>query len=255
MPHDGPVGDADDRLVHEVELAQLDGQAQVVLELDPLRHLRAHGLVEHRHRVAPGVLGLVHGGVGVADESLGVGAGIVARREGQADAGRHVELHPVDDERRPKAVAQAVGQVEGLGHAHHLAEDDHELVAADAGHEVRGPHVLVQPLGHVHQQLVAVGVAERVVDQLEAVEVEEEQGDVGVVDGGLLEHAGQVLLHHPAVGQPRQAVVHRLVCQVRLGALGDVEGLDDPDHGCDGQEDDDGTAPPGPAASSKDVAG
>ena len=74
-PFDGPVGDADDGLVHEVQLAQLDRPAQVVLELDALGHLGPHRLVEHGHGVASGVLGLVHGGVGVADEDLGLVSG------------------------------------------------------------------------------------------------------------------------------------------------------------------------------------
>ena len=50
-----------------------------------------------------------------------------------------------------------------------------------------GLHVGAQTLGDLDEQLVAVAVAERVVDQLEAVEVEEEQRDVGVVDGRLLQ--------------------------------------------------------------------
>ncbi len=183
---DGSVGNADDGLVDEMELTQLDGSPQVVLELDTLGDLRPHRLVEHRHRVPAGVLGLVHGGVGVPDEDLGVGIGVVTRREGQADAGRDVELHLVDDERRPEAEAQPVGEVERLGHAHDLAEDDHEFVPADPGHEIGRSHVRVQPPGHGDEQFVTMGVPEGVVDELEAVEVEEQQRDVGVVDRGLL---------------------------------------------------------------------
>ena len=40
-----------------------------------------------------------------------------------------------------------------------------------------GPQHGQQPLGRGEEQLVAGGVAERVVDHLEAVEVEEQQGD------------------------------------------------------------------------------
>ena len=57
--------------------------------------------------------------------------------------------------------------------------DHHELVAAEAGHGVGGAHALSQPVGGLHQQLVAGAVAEAVVDDLEVVEVEEEHDDLG----------------------------------------------------------------------------
>ena len=96
--HHRALRQTDDRLVDEVELAQRDGVVQVALELDALRHALAHGLVEHRDGVAARVLGLVHGGVGVAHERLRRGARVVAGGEGETDARRHVEGHPADDE-------------------------------------------------------------------------------------------------------------------------------------------------------------
>jgi hypothetical protein len=50
-----------------------------------------------------------------------------------------------------------------------------ELVAAEAGGEVGGAQVQPQPVGDPDQQQVARRVAERVVDRLEPVEVDEEQ--------------------------------------------------------------------------------
>ncbi len=79
-----------------------------------------------------------------------------------------------------------------------------------------GPHVAAQPVGDLDQQVVAVTVAERVVDELEPVEVQVQQGDVRRVDRGAAEKAGQVFLHHPAVGQPGEAVVVRLMDQPGL---------------------------------------
>ena len=49
-----------------------------------------------------------------------------------------------------------------------------ELVAVQAAQADDVGHGRAQALGHGQQHLVAHGVAERVVDQLEAVEVEEE---------------------------------------------------------------------------------
>ena len=53
--------------------------------------------------------------------------------------------------------------------------EHHELVAAEPRHEILGPQHLAQPFGHRAQQLVAAGMAERVVDLLELVEVDEQQ--------------------------------------------------------------------------------
>ena len=147
-------------------------------------------------------LGLVHGEVGVAHESLGGGVAVVARGESQADAGRHVEPHAVHDERRAQAGAQPVGQVDRLRHADDVTQDDHELVAADAGDQVAGPHVGVQAFGHLDQQFVAVAVSERVVDQLEAVEVEVQDGHVGVVDGRLGERSVRCCSIMRRLGRP-----------------------------------------------------
>ena len=54
---------------------------------------------------------------------------------------------------------------------HALGHDD-ELVAAEAGERVGGPEMMREPFGHLRQHRVADAVAERVVDDLEPVEVE-----------------------------------------------------------------------------------
>ena len=53
--HARPAGQADDRLVHEMELALRDGTAQIALQLHPLRHFIAHRLVEDGHLVPTGL--------------------------------------------------------------------------------------------------------------------------------------------------------------------------------------------------------
>ena len=55
-----------------------------------------------------------------------------------------------------------------------VGEDDIELVAADPGHGVRLPDVSLNLAGDLFQQLVPGLVAQRVVDLLEPVEVQEQ---------------------------------------------------------------------------------
>ena len=99
-PFDGPVGDADDRLVDEVELAAARRpRRRSCSSSTRSRHLGPHRFVEDGHRVSARLLRLVHGGVGVTDEHLGAGAGIVtgARRRGRCWPRRRTPSRSIDE--------------------------------------------------------------------------------------------------------------------------------------------------------------
>ena len=68
----------------------------------------------------------------------------------------------------------ALGDHGRLARVADVVEQERELVAAEAGDGVVGPQRRLQPARDGDQQLVADVVAERVVDELEAVEVEEQ---------------------------------------------------------------------------------
>ena len=84
------------------------------------------------------------------------------------------ELVAVDDDRLRERVDHALG--EG-GDGHRGVGDvtgDHELVAAEAGDDVAAADAGPQAFGDHTQQRVAHAVAERLVDDLEAVDVEQQ---------------------------------------------------------------------------------
>ena len=100
---------------------------------------------------------------------------------------------------------------------------DGELVAAHAGDGVGLAHQRAQPIGHQLQQLVAGRMAQRVVDVLEVVEVEQVGGhDLAALDAR--QRLLQALVEQHAVGQAGQRVVQRHVRDLGLRAalLGDV---------------------------------
>src|SRR5207244_4122545 len=68
-------------------------------------------------------------------------------------------------------------------------------------------------------QSVAERVAERIVDELEAIEIEEQQGHRLAVALRVVERVGEALVEHVTVGQSRQGVVRRDVQEVLLGLL------------------------------------
>ena len=74
------------------------------------------------------------------------------------------------------------------------------------------------------EHLVTDEVTLRVVDDLEAVEVDEEHADAGPGAARVVERLAQALDEHGTVGETGERVVRRLVVQLALGAaaLGDV---------------------------------
>src|SRR5207302_9777460 len=111
----------------------------------------------------------------------------------------------------------------GLGTGDVL-EQDGELVAAEAPHQVLGPYARAQTLGHLDKKVVADLVPEAVVDQLEAVQVEEQDGDGDPPAPHPGQAPPQAVVEGGAVGQGGQVVVVGVVGQLLLEvlAVGDV---------------------------------
>src|SRR5262249_5810968 len=83
-----------------------------------------------------------------------------------------------------------------------LLQDDNEFVAAEPRHRVAGAQRATQPVRHLHQQHVAGLAAERVVDDLEAVEIDEQQREFARMALRGLDGMAQQAVEHLAVGQP-----------------------------------------------------
>ena len=146
--------------------------------------------------------------------------GVLGGLHGHADAGVGTDVHAAEAHRAGERLRDAAGQRDDVVLVDVLADDD-ELVATEAGDQVSGAHRGAQPGRHLDEQLVAGGVAEGVVDDLEVVEVEEEAGQAA---GAGPEALGHVLGQQRAVGQPGQRVVVGLVGELRLEGqpVGDV---------------------------------
>jgi hypothetical protein len=174
--------------------------------------------------VTPGHgLGVVHGGVGVAQEVLGP---LVARLVGRdPDAGGEEDLAPRKLEGRVQGLLDALRHPLGDLVVRHVVHQHRELVPAQAGHGVARSQAGLQPAGDLHQQLVPGQVAEAVVDALEAVDVQEEGGEAVLRPAPEAGQAGGQPVHEQGpVGQAGQRVVEGAVPQPLLGAaaVGDV---------------------------------
>ena len=214
---DGAAGQLDLGQEAQHELAALDRPAQRELGLVAARGARAHAVVEDLVDPAATLLGAVHRGVGLADERVGVlGA---QRRQGDADARADVDLVAAQRERRAQRLGDALGDPDRVALAGDVLAQDGELVAAEPRGGVARPQHAGQARGHRAQQLVAGGVAHGVVDRLEAVEVEEEDGERRRVAAEARERLAEAVDEQGAVGQAGEVVVHRLVREPCLEAL------------------------------------
>jgi hypothetical protein len=159
------------RLVGEGQLALADRAPQVGFELQAAAELFVQAGVEQREPALAFGLGLVHRQVGVAQHLVGLAVAHVA--EGDADARRRPQLGAVDAHRLVQRLQHTLPELQHGGLARWLFDQDRELVAAKPRDQVVRAHAVADALRRFLQQLVAGRVAERVVDVLEAVEVEE----------------------------------------------------------------------------------
>src|SRR5207244_10910105 len=131
--------------------------------------------------------------------------------------------------RRAHGRAERLSDQDGLEVVDEVLEENGELAAAETSSRVAVSQRALEALGHRDQDLVAGRVAQAVVDDLEVVEVEEEDG--GQASPPLQAAQGQAepVEEEGPVRQTGEGVVQGLVDELLLGllALGDVAGADD----------------------------
>jgi hypothetical protein len=201
------------------EFVVVEGVPQLAQELEALGRVGvARGGVglDVRSRA----LGLVHRHVGVAQERRDVLAVVGLQRD--ADRGAELDGDAADVEGEGEGAVQAGGH---LADGATVGQDgqDRELVPAEAGQDVVAAQQLVQALGDVDEQAVGLLVAHRVVDLLEAVEVDEHEGGERAVAARVGQRSGSVLVQLGAIRQPGERVVRGLVAQAARGARDDAK--------------------------------
>ncbi len=184
---------------------------------------------EHRQAVLALGLGIVHRDVGLDEQVLG-GQVVTGGVRRDTDRCRHVRVTlAVDDGTGAADVAEQLLGHESRGALVGQGQSDGELVAAHAAHDVGLAQAAPQRAGQPGDEVVSGGVSQRVVDELEAVQVEREHRTAGAAAPGVGEQLTQLFVKAPPVDQPGQGVVVGEILKLRLEplALGDVEDLPD----------------------------
>ncbi len=179
--------------------------------------------------IAAVVLGLVHREVGVVEQLVASHRG-VTRVDDDADAGRRAPLcrSIADDGAVVQRGHDPLGRAAGGGRRR-VADQQRELVAAEAGDRVLATAGLAQRCGHGEQQFVAGLVAERVVDLLESVEIDQDHRAALAVSAAGAKPPAKLGVEAAAVDQPGERIVVGEVLEFALeqAALGHVLDLDD----------------------------
>jgi hypothetical protein len=164
--------------------------------------------------VAAGILGVIHRRVGVAQQGVGILA--VAREQADADARRGVQHMIGHLVILGQTALDLAGNAGGGQRTVDFRQDHDEFIAAQPGYQVAGPDAAAQALRHFLQQFVADVMAQRVVDVLEIVEIDQHQGQLPGLPLADAQGVGELGIERQTVGQVGQRVV--------IGQLGQTVG-------------------------------
>ncbi|MNV67223.1 hypothetical protein D3C71_1600130 [compost metagenome] len=135
------------------------------------------------------------------------------------DAGADHQGTTVHVQRLVQVVEDALGYLLGVAVAGEVVKQDDEFVAAEAEQLVSGAQGFFQAHSHFHQHAITDVVAEAIVDQLEAVQIDEQQRLVVTALALLPEGLLHLLVKPDAVGQAGQRVVLGGMLEALLGIL------------------------------------
>jgi len=171
---DGAAGHVEGGLELQHEFIPAQGGAQVLFQAGPFDDLRMHVRIEKLEIVAPAFFRVVHGDIGVVQQRVDGVA--IAGKDGHADRGRHLQLVVAQLIGLRDGLQQAGRHVRRLVDAAHFGQDDDEFVAAVAADRVDAAHAAHQAPRHFLEQQIAHVMAHAVIDVLEMVEIQVQDG-------------------------------------------------------------------------------
>ena len=175
-----------------------------------------HVRLEEGKAAAARALGRVHGRIGMRHQLGGHGAVGVQR---DAHRARQVDLAVLQRHRLRQRLDQPLSQLHDGRLGDVRFQQQHELVAAHAGHGVGGPGGGRQAAGHLLQHLVAEAVAEGIVDGLEAVQVDEQHRQPAAVPLAALHRLRHPVVEQQPVGQAGERIAKGQLVQLFIGSL------------------------------------
>ena len=197
-------GEIDDGLEMRLHLAGRNGTAQRLLDTGDALGGFLHLAGVDDDPATARALGMVERGFGLVDEDFG---GLVAGVEQRAaNRGRKPGGAFADIIGRRKDLDQHARLLRRRLLAEHHRIEIGELVGADAADRGVAVHRRAQPHRHLDQDVVAGLVAEQIVDRLEAVEVENADGEGRRVLGPIADQAVDLVEEAAMIAKPGQRI-------------------------------------------------
>ncbi len=224
--------DLENGLKEDAKLIAVEGGAKIGFELEARDGALMHGGVEEFGAVSAHGLGAAKRGFGVVEEI--VGALLFRGVQGAADADVRAEFSLLEDQRCGDGGVKALGDAKDIAGLGAGIEEDGELVATEAGEDdggivagtgngVGGAQRGLEAKSDFDEDSVAGDGSHRVVEGLEAVEINEQESVVEiVVAAGLGGGALETIKEEAAVGESGEGVMESVVGE--LGLSGDTLG-------------------------------
>lgn len=163
----------DHRLESKDEFASFECPAQIGHEIRALSRPSVHRRLEQDVPRFPSRLGPVHRQVCVVQQ-VGGGDGPMRFDNDEPDTGCDHHVLAIDGEGGLQGRRHRGSEPLGLMCVRQPVEQDGELVPPEPGHGIAWPDRVLQAVRYRDEEAITGSVAEPVVDQLEAIEVEEE---------------------------------------------------------------------------------
>ena len=192
--------EVDLRLMEQSEVARRDRRPQLAEQLQT-SDVRLVVVGRCEHVGSAGLLRLVHRRIGSSHQRRRRFA--VARIE--RDPGRRAGLdrHVVDGDRWLEAAGNRLGD-RGSCPCRSRRQDHRELIAAQSSDGRTLRHVRRKPAGNGLEQLIADGVTKRVVDFLEPVEIQDQDGELVAGPPRVFQTTTQLFVEQAPVRQSGQ---------------------------------------------------
>ena len=176
---------------------------------------------------------MIHRKLGVFEQLFGA-LRLVGFAEHQADRTGQENLAVAEGDRRPQGAADRFGKCGDAGEILFRQQEQPELIAGQPRQSVLRLDQSAEPARQRQQDGIADGHADRVVDLLEAIEVDDHDGRAdGGIGLGEAQHRVEAIEEQFAIGQAGEIVMYGVVQQPLFGGLdlGHVgERADEADH-------------------------
>src|SRR3974390_2491835 len=166
----GAILEPHDRLVQYLYLLALDGAAQFRLHREPIGLARAHSRLEYLDAVAANALGVVHRELGILKRPRGAVRLVFGQR--QPDRGGEEDLAFVERDRRAQRAPHGFGEGDDARGLFLRYQDQRELIAGEPCQRILWLEQTTNPARNGEQDRVTDRDADRIVDLLEAIEID-----------------------------------------------------------------------------------